>query len=183
MKKYLILQVLLFSIATNIGASVDLTPVIYVNTKISNIDQYPDKVILECDFSTYPAFEYYDMHCSKLQNNKLIKGYKPQYSHKAILAISKSLYEKNDMAKTLSKYKFERENYQDPVVSKSFTLTSMISYYADHNTTKRYTESNETRIYSITSATDDNITLKLDKRIINFEDGTQKTITYKGAEK
>jgi len=193
MKKYFTTTLLFLGMVAS--ATTQYPPYSYIDSKITNLDEYNNSAILICYMSDSPADpRYHTMSCSKLKKNQIIKYHLPQIMFMGmipsigLIALPSSLYNQSGIQKMLSSYNFTGDIKDDPVASKWIYIPTYYDNKYDWNASKqqyttKYTESNETRIYSITSVTDNNITLKLDKRIINFKDGTQKRITYKGAEK
>ena len=174
MKKLLIITLLLISTIVRADIII-MSPIISINTKIANINSYPDIVFVTCTFYTNPALPEYNIgECSKLDENQIIQGYRSNYSHRGIFAIEKTLYENTDVIDFLHNHKITKEaNPSDPLYNKSVTLVSFLSNDAN------YPIESETRTYYISTSTNDNITLKLSERVITFNDGTaDKTIEY-----
>jgi hypothetical protein len=142
---------------------------------VTNLDDY-NLTFLICDFATFPHASTHHMTCNeKAWNNENIGTFvgANHLSSRRLLVIPTEVYNQNGNADTLKKYEYPADS-EPAIVSKSVFLTTEF-----HNSEgESFPEDRETRFYSITSVTDGNVTLKLDRRLIYFKDGSTKTITY-----
>jgi len=159
---------------------INMSPVIIINTQISNINAYQDTKFMVCNLVTNPAIilpenNAYMSSCQQLEENQTIKGYRPHFNQQRLFAIPKSFYESVEMNTTLQSHVIDFSDYENDVLyKKSIYIEPLMD--ADE---KYPTVDEETRVYKITSVTDNNVTLKLEKRIIHFTDGEDnKTVTY-----
>jgi len=173
--KNLLIMIVLFTSTIARADVINMMPEIFVNTKISNTTAYPNIILVTCTFYYNLSFPSPRIRsCKKLEENQTIEGYRQQSSNKGIFAFPKSVYDSVDMINTLQNHQFDTG---DTLYHKAIPLTSSLTKI-DDNGTVVYPVENDTRTYKITSVTDENVTLKLDKRVIKFDDGTQKTIEY-----
>jgi len=186
MKNLLIMLVLFISTIAKADV-MDMTPEILVNPKISNTTAYPNIILVTCTFYSRPGLPYIRMEsCKKLEENQIFGASGFNYTSEGIFAFPKSLYDSVDMINTLQNHRISidfdtgdtldsatTDTLYHKAISFTYSLTKI-----DDNGTVVYPVESDTRIYKITSVTDDNVTLKLSKRVIKFDDGTQKTITY-----
>jgi hypothetical protein len=178
MKKLLFLTLFINSlIKADVIAMYDA---IFINTQISNINAYPDTKFIVCSLGLNPGVilpgnNAYLSECKELEENQIIKGYRPHFNQQRLFAISKSFYESVEMNTTLESHTIDFNNFENDVLYKRSIYIEPIM-----NADEKYpTVDEETRVYKITSVTDNNVTLKLEKRIIHFTDGEDnKTVAY-----
>ena len=168
--KKIILMVTMFGIGLYAMIVPDLEKYHAVERKvmITNIDTYPNIVLLGCKEATVgPAFTY------RIEENI------PLRSHIGLVAINKELLEisggienadKELIDKTLSDKLIALSNSKKSPVM----LTSLIVYVEN-----KYPMKTDDYYYEITETTDNNLTLKLKKRVITFTDDiADKIIEY-----
>ena len=146
------------------------------NREITNINDYPNLTILGYVKNFIGNDYLYEIK----QNTPIIKGYK--FNSLYILAINKALFDSYSAQATTSG--------TDTVYEDHPIAPSLLQFIENKNISRismtlgagymlnTYDVSSDSYFYKITSVTDNNVTLKLDKRVIKFTDGTQKTITY-----
>lgn len=159
---------------------ITMNDAIFINTQISNINAYPDTKFVVCGLELnpgviYPGNNTYMSGCKELEENQIIKGYRPRFNQQRLFAIAKSFYESVEMNTTLQSHTIDFDNIENDVLYKRSIYIKPIM-----NADEKYpTVDEETRVYKITSVTNNNVTLKLEKRIIHFTDGEDnKTVAY-----
>ena len=154
-------------------------PSMSVTSVISNVTDFDTVVFLTCEVGNYP-YRMEQMHCKPFSNLERFNNHASgRYSFRGVLAIPKALYREGNTSEVLRDYTFKNDYPPtDPIRKKVWKMPVTLAYTDEHGEDLNYTETNETRIYRITSVTDDNVTIKLDKRVIQFDDGTVKTISY-----
>lgn len=168
--KKIILMVTIFVIGLYAVVIPDLEKYHAVERKvmITNIDAYPNTVLLGCrEAMIAPALSY------RIEENI------PLRSHLRLVAINKELLEisggienadKELIDKTLSDKLIALSNSKKSPVM----LTSLIVYVEN-----KYPMKTDDYYYEITETTDNNLTLKLKKRVITFTDDiADKIIAY-----
>jgi len=146
------------------------------NREIANINDYPNLTILGYVKNIIGNDYLYEIK----QNTPITRGYKINSLY--ILAINKALFDS---------YGAQTTTYGTDTVYEDHPIAPSILQFIENKNISRismtlgtgylpntYPVSSDSYFYKITSVTDDNVTLKLDKRVIEFTDGTQKTIPY-----
>jgi len=146
---------------------------------ISNVDAYPDSIILGCVYGTG-----YDNVYRVAENIELYKGYK--HNNFTLLAMKSELFnEFKDIIPLAEEYSFPMLARDQETIEKlitiiqaknvsDFYLVSQNAYYENI-----YPIATDYYYYEITQANDQNLTLILKKRVIGFSDGSEdEIITY-----
>lgn len=166
----------------------DNSPAVLINMKISNIDDYPDIKFMVCNFEWNPVLYtmpeknfdgyVYPFGCQELKQNQVLKGRRPNHNTRRIFAFPKSFYESVEMNTTLQSHPVNvtsNQTLENDILHRKSVPVLQIQYMRD----KEYPVDVETRVYKIVSVINENITLKLEKRIIHFtNDEDNKTINY-----
>jgi len=179
MKNYLITIVLFMSTIARADVMMDLSSFYTIDTEISNMSDYNSTIFLLCEFRTHPPT--LEIRCEQVAENGVIEGYFRPGVDLRVLAIPKNIYENDNALYIINHHIYDYQNGEprdDKFYKKSMWIASLYDKYNYKNGKLIYPIDNEKRIYKITAVTDANVTLKLSKRIITFDDGTQKTIDY-----
>ena len=130
---------------------------------ITNISAFPDIVLIS--YITGPVVEMYEVYSVK-ENEPLDKGYK--FNHLGLFALKKSLLDKAGGLKNM--------NFKE--IAEKLPPAEIIDPGGQYVTNDNPLKS-EYYYYSIQSVTETALTLKLDKRVLTYNNGSSdRIITY-----
>lgn len=165
MKKILLLLLLLVLWPSTLFSDVIPENSHYVDrgVYITNISVFPDIVLIGC--ITGPVVENYEVYLVK-ENVPLDKGYK--FNHLALFALKKSMLEDAGG--------FEHINFEE--IAEKLPPAEIIDPGGQYVTNDNPLES-EYYYYSIQGVSETTLTLKLDKRVLTYNNGhSDRIITY-----
>jgi len=149
-------------------------------TYITNISKYPKYQFLECIYA--PGDIY--VGCSKIKDNQLLdRGYKLDSFW--IVAIKKITFEEfggiddysSELSQEIVRNLVRKERKKHPMGLLSFYDNTNLGKTHDYMDNK-YSITAEKYYYEINKMSDSNITLQLKKRVVFFDDDTNKTIDF-----
>ncbi len=162
----------------------DMTPknhyIIDNGTYITNISKYPEYQFLQCIYT--PGDIY--IGCSKIVDNQLLKrGYK--LNSFWVTAIKKSTFEElggiddhnSELSQQIVRHLVRQVRKKHPSAPLYFYDDTNLGQTKDYVDNK-YSITSQKYYYEINKVSDSNITLQLKKRVVFFDDDTNKTIDF-----